>query len=52
MMYFDIHDVRCALRDMKNTYEGTLTDEELAEASLQDDLGLDYSEFIELIFPK
>lgn len=44
-----LEDVRKVLTDMGNLYVSLLTDEELSEALLQDDLGLKEEEIIELV---
>ena len=44
-----LKDVRIILTDMGNTYVSQLTDEELSEAILQDDLGLEEEEINELV---
>jgi len=49
MRKIELKDVRKILTDMGNTYVSLLTDEELSEALLQDDLGLKEEEIDELV---
>ena len=49
MKKITLNDVRKCLQDMGNTYVSLLTNEELSSAVLQDDLGLEDYEIIELI---
>ena len=44
-----VNDVRTVLANMKNANVSTLTDEELSYAILQDDLGMEDYEIVELV---